>query len=316
MRATNISLGTGRSRPLTRRMDLNLLELFESIYRTGNLSATGRYLGLSQPAVSRGLARLRAMYDDVLFVRHQRGVLPTPFADGLIEPVTSALLTIRNTVEKPSFDPGSSRRTFRIATSDIGEHFFLPRLCRHIALAAPFVRLDVVSFPEVDLVADLASGDLDLAVGYLPFVGKEVHRKRLFRERFVYVMRHGHPLSRRRLRSEDLGGVRHVIVNQPGLPHAAQVVRVAAGPKVSAEITLQVRSFTSIAPIVAGTDLVAVVPSNLATLVSEYVNLTLVKSPVKFPGFDVSLATHRRFENDPGLKWLRTMFTTLFGNGR
>lgn len=316
MRDKNISLEDGGRMPLGRAIDLNLLELFQSIHRTGNLTATGRHLGLSQPAVSRGLARLRRMYDDALFVRHRRGVLPTPFAEGLAEPIATALAIVRRTVEKPGFDPASSRRTFRIATSDIGEHFFLPRLCRHFHLAAPAARIDAVSFPEVDVVADLASGNLDLAVGYLPAVGKEVLRRRLFRERFVYVMRRGHPLSRRRLKPGDLRGVRHVIVNQPGLPHAAQVVRAAAGPRIGAEIALQVRSFTSVAPIVAGTDLIAVVPGNLAAMVSRYVDLQVVDSPVEFPGFDVSMASHRRFESDPGVRWLRSVFMTLFAGNR
>ena len=300
-------------RPLSRQLDLNLLELFESIHRTRNLTATGRALGMSQPAVSRGLGRLRAMYDDLLFVRHPRGVRPTPFAERLAEPVASALAIMRATVEKPSFEPATARRNFRIASSDIGERYFLPRLSQRLAAAAPSVTVEVVPFPEVELMTDLASGELDLAVGFLPPLGKQVHVQRLFRERFVYVMRRGHPLTRRRpLSIADLRRTRHVMVNPPGTPHLAEVAKVLRGPTLQAPIALQVRSFLCIGPIVSSGDLVSVVPSNLAALVAEHVDIELVDTPVKFRGFDVAMAWHRRVHRDPGLEWLRGAFVSLF----
>ncbi len=302
----NVGKSLSLHRPLSRQVDLNLLELFESVHRTRNLTASGRALGLSQPAVSRGLARLRTMYDDQLFVRHPRGVQPTPFAEGLAQPVASALAIVRATVEKPSFEPATARRNFRIASSDIGERYFLPRLSQNLAAAAPWVTVEVVPFPEVDLMTGLASGELDLAVGFLPPLGKQVHVQRLFRERFVYVMRRGHPLIRRRALSiADLRRTRHVLVNPPGTPHLAEVAKVLRGPTVQAPIALQVRSFLCVGPIVGSCDLVSVVPSNLAALVAENVDIELVDPPVKFRGFDVAIAWHQRVHRDPGLEWLR-----------
>src|SRR5438552_1355780 len=108
------------SRPLSRQLDLNLLELFETVYRTRNLTAAGAHLGLTQPAVSRGLGRLREMYGDALFVRQQRGVVPTPFADSLVSPVASALEILRSTVQRPTFSHSQEERTFRVAMADIG----------------------------------------------------------------------------------------------------------------------------------------------------------------------------------------------------
>lgn len=93
------------ARPLSRQVDLNLLELFETIYRTRNLTAAGSQLGLTQSAVSRALGRLREMYGDALFVRQQRGVAPTPYADSLAAPITSALETLRATLNRLTFDP-------------------------------------------------------------------------------------------------------------------------------------------------------------------------------------------------------------------
>jgi DNA-binding transcriptional LysR family regulator len=304
---------SGDSRSMLNRIDLNLLELFDCIYRTRNLTASGALLGLSQPAVSRGLARMREAYDDVLFVRQQRGVLPTPFADHLAEPLAAALAIVHSTVERLNFDPSSDRRHFSIAMSDIGERFFLPTLLGHLARVAPAVSIATVSQSVPELAAGLASGDVDLVAGFLPSLGKQVHEQRLFREKFVYVVRDGHPAVRGQLVKEQLRTLAHVVASPPGTPHAAAVERVLASPRVRAPVALRVRSFLCVAPIIAQTDLIAAVPSNLAALVSERMSLQLVDPPVQFPGFDVSMAWHRRFHRDPAIEWLRAVFVELFG---
>ncbi|MHA6915808.1 LysR family transcriptional regulator [Ralstonia pseudosolanacearum] len=301
---------SGKSAP---HLDLNLLELFESIWRTRNLTATGERLGLSQPAVSRGLARLRETYGDELFVRHRRGVEPTAFAQTLAEPVSAALAIVRRTIEKPSFSAAEDARRFRVALSDIGERYFLPRLAAWLADHAPQVSIDTVSASREELLTGLASGEIDLAVGFLPGLGKQVHEKRLFQEKFVYIARRGHPGIDGRLQASQLRALPHVVGSPPGTQHAAAVEKVLTGPRVRAVVAMRVGSFLSIGPIVADSDLVAVVPSNLAALVSEHVGLQLIAPPVRFPSFEVSMVWHRRFHGDPGGAWLRGVFLQLFG---
>lgn len=299
---------------LAPHLDLNLLELFESIWRTRNLTATGERLGLSQPTVSRGLARLRQTYGDELFVRQQRGVEPTPFAAMLAEPVSAALAIVRRTIEKPRFSPAEDVRRFRVALSDIGERYFLPRMAAWLAQHAPHVSIDTVSASREGLLTGLASGEIDLAVGFLPGLGKQVHEKRLFRETFVYIARRGHPAVDGRLQASKLRELPHVVGSPHGTQHAAAVEKVLMGPHVRAVVAMRVSSFLSIGPIVAGSDLVAAVPSNLAALVSEHVALQLITPPVRFPGFDVSMVWHRRFNDDPAGVWLRGVFAELFGD--
>ena len=130
---------------LPRQLDVTLLELFECIRRTKNLSAAGQLMGMSQPAVSRGVARLREMYGDELFIRRPRGVEPTPFAEALAAPVAAALQTLRSTFSRPSFDPMTEERRFRIAMSDIGERLFLPPLLEELSHAAPRVTVEAVT---------------------------------------------------------------------------------------------------------------------------------------------------------------------------
>ena len=291
-------------------VDVRLLELFDRTYRTRNVSLACEELGLSQPAASRALARLRDVYGDALFVRRQRGVQPTPRADLLAPQIAAALTTLERTIEPPEFEPRTARRTFRVAVSDIGERHFMPRLAGHLAKVAPGLRVEIASSPDIG--AGLASGSVDLAVGFLPELGKQVHVKRLFRERFVYVARRNHPRLHGPLDLPQLRDLPHAIASPPGFPHTAVVERVLSGPRVRASIAVRVRSFLSIGAIVAGTDLIAVIPSNLAKAFTEYLPLNVLDPPFQITGFDITVAWHQRFHRDPANRWLREAWIRLF----
>src|SRR5262245_1956109 len=151
-----------------RRVDLNLLVVFDAVYRTGKLSAAGEALALSQPAMSHALRRLRETLKDPLFVRLPRGLQPTPFADELAGGVTRALAELRNAIGKPKFDPAEAARLFRIAMTDIGEQVFLPKLARHLQAAAPEVSLQAYQLPVKELLTAMYEGEIDLAMGFIP----------------------------------------------------------------------------------------------------------------------------------------------------
>jgi DNA-binding transcriptional LysR family regulator len=226
--------------------------------------------------------------------------------------LASALGIVQSTAGRLTFDPLSDRRHFRVAMSDIGERFFLPRLLDRLADAAPSVTMEVVSQTMPELSVGLSSGEIDLVAGFLPELGKQVHERRLFRERFIYIVRTNHPRVRGALTREQLRELPHVIASPPGTPHAAAVERVLAGPRVRATVALRVRSFLCVAPIVVHTDLIAAVPSNLAASLGEHLKFQLIEPPVQIPGFDVSLAWHDRFHRDPAIEWLRGLFFELF----
>lgn len=294
-----------------RAVDIQLLELFVRIHRSRNVSVACAELGLSQPAASRAVGRLREIYGDPLFVRQHRGVLPTPFADWLAPQVGAALADLQGTIEAPMFDPATAQRGFVVSMTDIGERYFLPRLVRHLADVAPGVTVQAVG-PSHDLADGLASGAIDMAVGFLPALGKQVHVERLFRERFVHIARKGHPALRGPLTAARLRTLPHALVNPTGTLHAVVVEKALTSPRVRAPIALRVGSFLSLGPIIADTDLVAVVPSNLAQLVAAHLPLRLVQPPIQIPGFDLEMAWHRRYHRDPGSLWLRRLFGELF----
>ena len=314
MRVSDVSRFRGDPAPSAalRTVDVGLLRLFDRIYRTRNLTAAGAELGMTQPAVSRGLARLRAVYDDPLFVRQQRGVQSTPLAERLAEPLAAALAIMAGTVEKPRFDPRGDPRMFRVGLSDIGERYFLPRLSQYLKRETAGVVIESLSPQREELLPSLASGGMDLVVGFLPDLGKQVHLQRLFPERYVYVARRGHPVVKGSLTLEQLRELPHALAIAPGTRHATAVEQVLTSRRVRASIALRVRSFLSVVPIVAETDLVAVVPSNLARLVANHLKLQLIAPPIKVPGFDVTMAWHTRFHREPAVSWLRSVFVELF----
>ncbi|AGU49381.1 transcriptional regulator, LysR family [Variovorax paradoxus B4] len=304
----------GGQRPLPRNLDVTLLELFDCIGRTRNLSAAGAQLGMSQPTVSRALGRLRTMYGDQLFIRQPRGVAPTPLAEALAAPMAAALEALRATFSRPGFDPTQEDRVFRVAMSDIGERLFLPRLMQHVAREAPHVSIDAIT-SQVQLQDGLGSGHIDLAVGFFGPLSKQLHQRRLFRERFVYVARSNHPSLDGHLPREQLREIGHVVGGPEGMEHAAAVQKVLAGPRVRARVALRVHSFLCIAPVVAATDLIGVIPSNLATVVAGHIPLQVLDPPVQFPGFDVTMTWHQRHHGDAASIWLRNTFFELFKSG-
>ena len=301
-----------RTRPLTRQLDLNLLELFDVVWRTRNLTAAGEQMGLSQPAVSHGLAKLRRAYGDALFVRMQRGVEPTPFANSIAFTVAEALRVVRGTLDKPSFDPAVAQRHFRIAMSDIGERFFMPKLWPRLARDAPGVSCECLSPGLAELQQGLASGEIDLAVGFMPGLGAQVLHQTLFSEQFVYLARKDHPRLGRGRSTGELLRTPHVLASPPGTRHLMSVERVLMSEAVRAPIALRVRSFLSIGPIVAETDLVSPVPNNLAGLIAEHLALRLITPPITLPPFEVRMYWHRRAGDEPALRWLRELMVEMF----
>jgi DNA-binding transcriptional LysR family regulator len=301
-----------QDRSISRQVDLNLLDLFETIYQTRNLTTAGSRLGLTQSAVSRALGRLRDMYGDALFVRQQRGVAPTPYADALAAPITSALNTLRGTLHPPTFNHEKQSHTFRIAMSDVGERIFLPKLLTHLTNVAPNVVIEAVSTSQEQLQEGLNSGQIHLAVGFFGNLSKQVRHKRLFMEQFVYIARENHPFVNGKLRREQLRNLRHVVGGPDGQLHATTVRKVLAGNRVKAPVVSRVHSLLCVAPLVASSNLVGILPSNLAKVVAANMSLQIIDPPVLFPNFDVTMVWHDRFHKDPSNAWLRETFTNLF----
>ena len=293
-------------------LDLNLLRVLDAIASEGGVTVAGERLGLSQPAISNALARLRLCFGDPLFVRTPRGMRPTPFAQQLAQPVRQALRLIQSALQQHAgFDPRSSGNTFRFYMSDIGEMVFLPGLLERVKRDAPGVKIEVVRIPIKDVHTALEAGELDLAVGFLPGLITGMRARPLFREHYVCMLRADHPAIGAKISAKQFRHAAHVLVSYVGTGH--QVIEetfIAAG--LSERIAVRVPHFLVVPMILERTDLVVTVPSRVAAVFAQRGNFKVLPLPLRMSSFEVRLHWHQRFHQDPANSWLRELMAELY----
>jgi DNA-binding transcriptional LysR family regulator len=293
-----------------RDVDLNLLRVFDAVLRERGVTAAAVGLGLTQPAVSNALARLRGVFGDALFVRTPGGMDATPFARGLAEPVRQALALLESALAHgPGFDPAAATRAFRFYMSDLGQIEFLPPLIERVQREAPGVRLEAVALEIEDIAAALAAGALDLAVGFLPGLGPPVRRRALFRDPYVCLMRADHPVKA--LSKKTFLQASHALVTYRGGHRVVEEALERAG--LARRIALRLPHFTVVPMVLERTDLVCTLPARVARVFERRGKLKSLPPPVAIPPADVGVHWHERFESDPGNRWLRELVVELFG---
>jgi DNA-binding transcriptional LysR family regulator len=294
-------------------IDLNLLRVFDAVLRERGVTPAAARLGLTQPAVSNALARLRGLFGDALFVRTPAGMDATPFARGVAEPVRQALALLESALAHgPGFDPASSTRGFRFYMSDLGQVEFLPPLVERVQRDAPGVRLEAVA-ADLEHIADaLGIGALDLAVGFLPALGPPIARRALFRDPYVCLMRADHPAIGARLTRKKFLEALHVLVTYRGGGH--RVIEEALERAGAARrIALRVPHFTVVPMVLERTDLILTLPARVARVYERQGKFKSLPPPVPMPPAEVAVHWHERFEADPGNRWLREQVVQLFG---
>jgi DNA-binding transcriptional LysR family regulator len=292
-----------------RDVDLNLLRVFDAVLREGGVTPAAAILGLTQPAVSNALARLRKLFGDALFVRTPSGMEPTPFARDLAEPVRQALALLESALAHgPGFDPASATRAFRFYMSDVGQIEFLPPLVERVQRDAPGVRLEAVALDVDAIGAALAAGGLDLAIGFLPGLGPPVRRRALFRDPYVCLMRADHPikaLTRKRFLEAS-----HALVTYRGGHRVIEEAFERAG--LARKIALRVPHFTVVPMVLERTDLILTLPGRVARVFEQRGAFKSLPPPLSIPPAEVAVHWHERFEADPGNRWLRERVIELF----
>jgi DNA-binding transcriptional LysR family regulator len=298
-------------------MDMKSLELLDTVFRTRNLTVAGRIMGLSQPAMSHSLNRLRDIYQDRLYVRLPQGLRPTPLAEQLSGPIAAALQILRGTLEKTVFDPATTKRTFRIALTDMGEQILLPRLVRHLEAHAPGVLIENRRILGKNTVEALALGEVDLVVGYLALSSASVYQQRLFGDRYICAVRRNHPVAKDgKFKLEAFRTLRHVVTDIEGTAHGEAIGRVLSRHVPDSNIMLRINHFLSLGPLLAKTDLVATLPYNLAQMFVGPWKLRLLEPPVAIPHVDIIQYWHERFHHEPGNIWLRGLLVDLYHDKR
>lgn len=299
-------------------LDLNLLRVFDAMMLELNTTRAGERVGLSQPAVSSSLGRLRSILQDELFVRDSNRMMPTPRALQIREPVRRALAQIEEALAaNAAFEPQTSTQSFMLIGSDYFSSLLMPKLAARITPIAPAVILQMMDYPSADGFGLLSDGKADVVVDRALKTPDWIASKTLFRSWLVCVARNGHPLLTEKGVKTGEAMPAEVFCAIP------QVLRSADGSKtgtidpalerlgLSRKVVLTVPHFQAVALAAASSDLLGNIPVHLARLVAERLDLDVFMPPMESPAMDVTMYWHRRSERDAGNVWLREQIVAV-----
>ena len=294
------------------KLDLNLLVVLDTIDAEGGVSRAAAKLNLTQPAISHALARLRVVFDDPLFFRQGRALVPTPLTRSLIAPLRRSLAGLRTLLgEAGRFDPKDASTRFTLAMRDPVELLALPPLMRRIVATAPGIDLRTVQAPRRNLEAGLASGVLDLALDVPLPLSERVRRRRLAADALVVVARRRHPALRARFSLEAYLRQEHVMVTQrrkgPGFEDLALSEEGA-----SRRVRLRCRNYLAAFRLVSESDLLLTMPERYVAALNRGFDNRVLPLPIATPTLDLYLYWHETLDSDPANSWLRGLVAESF----
>jgi DNA-binding transcriptional LysR family regulator len=293
--------------------DLNLLPIMVALFDERSVSGAGKRLGMSQPSVSKALKRLRASFEDPLFVRGPNGLVPTPRAHSVVQTARPHLKHLQeDLLAGETFDPATTTRPIALAVSDIAEMAFYPSIVEHFRRHAPKCELSTVATSPEEIARGLESGAIDIAAGYHPALLLRNYRKRLLSQHgFACLLRAGHPLWQPRLNVQDYLSAEHVGVRRPGGSQDL-LERFCERRKLRLKTPVYTSFVLSVPFIVMESDLVATLPYAVATrFASLSAGLVAALPPFDLP-YDLRLHWHRRFDNEPRSRWIREQMAAVF----
>jgi len=292
-------------------IDLNLFVVFDAIYTEGNLTRAGEIIGITQPAVSNSLSRLRNLLGDPLFMRTADGMVPTPVAQNIIGSVRQSLSLIRSSVQDSErFKPEESDKRFRVSMHDLNQAVTLPVLVKRIKDEAPNVSIDCYQVRRRDMNIELAAGNLDFAVDIALTPDPHVLQAHLFTDHQVCMIRRDHPAIENPLRLETYLELPHIQVSsrRGGLGH----VDLALGKMGKRRnIVLRTQHHLVAPALVANTNLVMTATSQFARLVGETCDVTYFELPFDAPPLETFLYWHESTDKDQANCWMREHLTSM-----
>src|SRR5260221_5645194 len=299
-----------KTAPKLGAIDLNLLVVFDAIMMERSVTRAGRRLGLSQPAMSHALTRLRHVLRDELFVRSPNGMMPTPRAEQLATPIRIALDGLQQSLEPVQFEPSKATTTFRIAVDNYAAIVLVAPIAAHIAKIAPGVTLDFRPSGTLNVLEQLDRSELHLAMGPSGVQGERFSRRRLLQDQFVVVHRKGHPAARAQEFSTEK------LITLPQLEISSAQFGpdfVEAGPgrsKPTSKAAMRA-PFLSAAQILATSDLVSVLPLNVAKNMTRSHPLVFQRLSRSLKPIEAAMIWLRRLDNQPAHAWLRDVISRI-----
>jgi len=291
--------------------DLNLLLIFHSMMTERNVTRAAAKTGLSQPALSNALRRLRDLFQDKLFVKGGKAMVPTPRALEISPDVDAAIASIRKIFQQPEFEPYTAQRAFRLATTDDVERLVFPTLVRDLSILAPSITITCRRLSGIYTLprAELQSGALDFALGcfsYPPPPESGVLLHSLFKTPIVCLVRKNHPLVKQRLSLRQYCELEHVTTFYPG-EGPGLVDRVLAEKGQARTVKLSLPHWSTLPFVVANSDLIATVPETVARTVDPSLRLRRLRCPLSLSPFSVGLVWHARTHENASHQWFRDL---------
>jgi DNA-binding transcriptional LysR family regulator len=284
-------------------VDLNLLVAFDALLAERNVTRAAQRVGLSQPALSKALNRLRDIFDDPLFERREGLMQPTPQALKLSQPVRRALDEIQSALAPRDFDPGRAETTVTLGLVDYYEVLLLPRLLNEIRRRAPGIDLAVKPTDRLRVHDQFAKNEIDFAIVPIPESVTELHADPLIIEDAVTLMAEGNPLARD-FTLERFAAAGHIIVALEG-QGVGRIDALLAARGLKRRIALRLPHFASVAFIVGGSDLITTMPRGLSTLFAAAAKIICLPPPLAVPPVTIHLAWHPRNAASPLHRWMR-----------
>lgn len=304
------------------RVDLNLLVYLDVLLRERNVTKAANHLGITQPAMSNGLRRLRDLFGDPLLVRTSEGMTPTERARELQPLVRGILSDIEQAVqEKSAFSALESQRVFRIMASDYAESCLMPRVLRRIRQEAPYVTLDVLTPSDVSFL-DVEQGRLDMAINRFDKIPQSFHQKTLWTEYFACLMNAQNPILREPFTLDTYLDASHIWVSKTGFG-----VGVGVNPKDvqrlgwvdealsrmgrKRQISVFTRHYQVAMLLAEQHDLIATLPSRAAWLQKDNPHLVAKIPPFEIPPFELKMAWSPLLQHNADHRWLRKLIAEV-----
>jgi DNA-binding transcriptional LysR family regulator len=297
-------------------LDLTQIRLLAELSRSRSVSQAAQRIGVSQSAASHALGKLRKRLGDPLFTRTQQGFQPTPFGARLGSASCEALdALLAGLASNDRFDPQTTTRLFSFFMNDVGQTVLLPPLLKLLKQKAPGASARVLPVPLSNPGAALSSGEVDFAVGFFDNLTTGFFQSLVFHERYVCIVRAGHPKFRTGMTLEAFRSVEHAVADATGMAHAI-IDRFLMRHRVNRSVTLRVPGLHVLPMIVANSDLLAIVPARLGAAFAARVPIKVLPPPIAVPQFDVCIHWHERYHQDPAIRWMRRAFVDLFAGQR
>lgn len=294
-----------------RGIDLNLLVVLEALLEERSVTRAAGRLGMSQPAVSRALARLRKLFGDGLLVEGRGGYLPTARAEALRPRLRRTLAEIGGMLEASPFDPAAATGELRLLMLDLEAAALVPPLLTRLALEAPGLDLDIVA-PGPRVVEALEKDAVDAVVGVIDEAPVGILRRGLYDDGFVTLLRAGHPAAGEKLTLNRYLELGHIVVSVTG-EGAAPVDAALARIGRQRRVRVRVPSFLAAVEIAARSDLVMTLPSSLARTAGGMGRFVALPPPLDLGRFTMSLLWHARHQDEPRHIWLRRSLVAAAG---